>query len=115
MKTMTKVLLPVVLAGSALSANVFAESVHQKSQCESQVASIYGDATDMKFVSERRFPDGTKMQYSVHSEDSQTGYTTTKLAVCWLAKENYQAYHGDSTDEVVADVDVKRAIAEEQR
>jgi len=115
MKTMTKVLLPVVLAGSALSANVFAENAHQKSQCESQVASMYGDAAEMKFVAERRFPDGTKMQYSVHSEDPQTGYTTSKLAVCWLAKENYQAYTGENTETVVADVDVKRVIATEQR
>ena len=69
----------------------------------------------MQFVAERRFPDGTKMQYAVHSEDPQTGYTTTKLAVCWLAKEDYQAYTGDSTETVVADVDVKRVVATEER
>jgi hypothetical protein len=110
MNIVTKTILTGVLASGTLAANVHATDYYAEAQCEAQVSSVYRDAETMEFVGERRFRDGTKMNYAVHSSDPETGYTKTRMAVCWLGNENLQAYASEDGKTMVADIDVEGAL-----
>ena len=109
MKAMKAAVCTLLITGGAMSASVHAANSAELADCEAQVSSVYGDTSEMNYVGERRFRDGTRMQYAVHKQDPATGYTTTKLAVCWLGNENYQANNEQSTESMVADVDIETA------
>ena len=110
MNIVTSSILTGVLVSGTLVANVNAADYYAEAQCEAQMASIYRDAETMEFVGERHFRDGTKMKYAVHSSDPETGYTKTRMGVCWLGNEDLQAYAGEDSETMVADIDVEGAM-----
>ena len=112
MKAIKVAVCTVLITGGAMSASVHAANSAELADCEEQVSSVYGDASEMNYVGERRFRDGTRMQYAVHKHDPATGYTTTTLAVCWLGNEDYQAaYNEPSSESMVADAEVEPGVS----
>lgn len=88
-------------AGAAQAAGVDQASLEE---CKSQVSEYYGGASDVTYVGKRQYRDGLEMKLAVRSEDATTGYTTTRLAKCWLGADNYQAYsHNERTEAMLAD------------
>lgn len=105
MKLLSCAALTVVLAGGAAMGHASGVDQHELEQCRAQVGDYYGGADDMQYVGKRQFHDGTQIKLAVRSEDASTGYTTTRLANCWLGAENTQAYSGnsDGSTKMVAD------------
>jgi hypothetical protein len=114
MKTQGGVLLAAVLMSGVMGAQAFDGSRGDTQECKSQLAKVYGNANDMYYVGERRYMDGTEVKYAVRNTDAATGYSTTRLAVCWLGAENYQAYSGSDEDTMLADVDASAPQALEE-
>ena len=104
MKTFASVALTTVIASGAFSLQVVAADEQQLVQCQDQVVEYYGGADDVRYVSQRRFRDGTQMKFAVAVEDASTGYTATRLATCWLGRENMQAATDTGTEITVADI-----------
>ena len=104
MKTVTSAALTAILATATFTAHAAGVDQGDLEQCESQVSAYYGGAEDMQYVGQRRFLDGTQMKFAVRNEDATTGYTTTRLATCWLGAENLQANANQGDGPVVADV-----------
>ena len=104
---MNKAVLSIILASGALCANASSIDAEKLEQCKSQVADYYGGVEDLQFVSERRFRDGTQMKFAVHDQDAESGYTSTRMATCWLSNENGQSFagrSGEKNEPMVADV-----------
>jgi len=106
MKILSSAVLTIVMAGGSLTVQASGVDGDEREQCRAQVAEYYGGAQDMRYVGQRTFRDGTQMKFAVHNTDATTGYSTTRLATCWLGSENHQAYSGNSKDtgEMVADI-----------
>lgn len=104
MKALASVALTTVIAGGTFSGYVAAADEQQVGQCQDQVEQYYGGVDDVRYVSERRFRDGIQMKFAVGFEDSVTGYTSTRLASCWLGKENMQAAADTGAEITVADI-----------
>ena len=111
MNRLSKAVITTALTACAFTGYVYAEDGDKLTRCQSQVAEVYLGFEEMQFVSERRFPDGTRMQFAIRNEDPETGYSTTRLAVCWLSTDTYQAYAAQSTDTVVADSEAFGSVA----
>lgn len=111
MNRLSKAVITTTLTACAFTGYVYAEDGDKLTRCQSQVAEVYLGFEEMQFVSERRFPDGTRMQFAIRNEDPETGYSTTRLAVCWLSTDTYQAYAAQSTDTVVADSEAFGSVA----
>jgi len=111
MNGFSKAVITTALTACAFSGYVYGAEDDKLTQCQSQVAEVYLGVKEMQFVSERRFPDGTRMQFAIRNEDPETGYSTTRLAVCWLGTDNYQAYAAQSTATMVADSEVFGSVA----
>ena len=103
MNRFSKAIITSALTACAVSGYVYGADGDNLTQCQAQVAEIYLGFEEMQFVGQRRFPDGTMMQFAIRNEDPETGYSTTRLAVCWLGADNYQAYAAQSTATTVAD------------
>jgi hypothetical protein len=104
MKGFARVALTTVVASGAFSLQVAAADEQQLAQCQNQVVEYYGGVEDVRYVSQRRFRDGTQMKFAVAVEDSSTGYKATRLATCWLGSENKQAATDTGAENAVADV-----------
>ncbi len=105
MKLLSTAVVTLVIASGSISAQARGVSEGEMEQCRSQISGYYGGAQDMSFVGKRQFHDGAQLKLAVRSEDPSTGYTRTRLATCWLGAENFQAYAGEETDTMVADVE----------
>ena len=103
MKIIISTALTAFLATGVLS--VQAAGVDEKGldQCKVQVADYYG-VDDYKYVGQRRFRDGVQVKFAVQVQDTDTGYTATRLATCWLGNENMQASIGEGGGATIADV-----------
>lgn len=104
MKALSSAVLTAVLATATFTAHASGVDQGELEQCKSQVSDFYGGAHDMQYVGQRRFPDGKQMKFAVHNEDATTGYTTTRVATCWLGNENLQAKARQDNEPMVADV-----------
>jgi hypothetical protein len=104
MKTLSSAALTAILATATLTAHASGVDKGDLEQCKSQVSEYYGGAREMQYVGQRRFRDGTQMKFAVHTEDATTGYTTTRVATCWLGAENLQANSDRGDGPMVADV-----------
>jgi hypothetical protein len=104
MKALISAALTAFLASATFTAHASGVDQGDLEQCKSQVSDFYGGAHDMQYVGQRRFPDGTQMKFAVHNEDATTGYTTTRMATCWLGAENMQANADQGDGPMVADV-----------
>ena len=104
MKKVGIALITMVVAGGSLAVQARGVSEGELVECRSQISEYYGGATDMSYVGRRQFRDGAQVKLAVHNEDPSTGYSSTRLAVCWLGADNYQAYSGASDDSMVADI-----------
>jgi hypothetical protein len=105
-KKISNVVCAVIIASGAAAAQAAGVDQTELEECKTQVSEYYAGVSDIKFVGQRQFRDGTRMKLAVHSEDDSTGYSTTHLATCWLGGENFQAYSGSkSNDAMVAEVD----------
>jgi len=104
MKTLGFVALTLFLAGGTLFAHATDAANGELEQCKSQVSAYYGSNQDMQLVGKRQFRDGVQMKLAVHNEDPSTGYSTTRLATCWLGYENFQASSGVGDEPTVADI-----------
>lgn len=104
MRTFTSVALITVFASSTLSLQAAAADEQKLAQCQEQVVEYYGGVDDVRYVSQRHFRDGTQMKFAVAVKDSNTGYTSTRLANCWLGSENMQAATNTKVDITVADI-----------
>lgn len=104
MKRFASVALTTVIASGAVSLQVAAADEQQLAQCQGQVMEYYGGVEDVRYVSQRRFRDGTQMKFAVAVEDASTGYTATRLATCWLGSENMRAATDSGADIAVADI-----------
>ena len=101
MKAIYTAVLATVFATGAGIATAGGQDMEQ---CKQQVDSYYGGVQDMKYVGQRRFRDGKEMKFAVSSTDADTGYTSTRIATCWLGAENMQAAVGQNDEPMVADV-----------
>ena len=113
MKMKRETILGVVLMVGTIGAHAAGASSGDTRACESHLADYYGKAADMRYVGERRYMDGTEMKFAVRETDARTGYSTTRLAVCWMGAENYQAYTGSDEENMVAEVDTGVSVAKE--
>jgi hypothetical protein len=104
MKTFASVALTTVVASGAFSLQVAAADEQQLLQCQDRVIEYYGGVDDVRYVSQRRFRDGTQIKFAVAVEDASTGYTATRLATCWLGSENIQAATDTAAEITVADI-----------
>lgn len=104
MKRFACVALTTVVASGAVSLQVAAADEQQLAQCQNQVMEYYGGVEDVRYVSQRRFRDGTQMKFAVAVEDAGTGYKATRLASCWLGRENMQAATDTGAEIAVADI-----------
>ena len=104
MKTFSSAALTAILATATFTAHAAGVDQGDLEQCKSQVSDYYGDNHDMEYVSQRRFRDGTQMKFAVHNEDASTGYTTTRVATCWLGSSNMLAGADQGKQPMVADV-----------
>jgi hypothetical protein len=104
MKTFASVVLTAVVASGVCSLQVAAADGQQLAQCQNQVVEYYDGVADVRYVSQRRFRDGTQMKFAVAVEDSSTGYKATRLATCWLGSENMQAAADTGAEITVADI-----------
>ena len=104
MKTFASVALTTVFATSVFSLQAAAADEQKVGQCQDQLVEYYGGADDVRYISQRRFRDGTQMKFAVAVEDSATGYTATRLATCWLGSENMQASTNMDAEVTVADI-----------
>ena len=105
MKRTSKLALAALIAGSVLSLQALGAEQSTREQCKAQVSDAYQNVDDMKFVSQRQFRDGTRIQYAVSHVDPETGYDNVRLAVCWLGSENYMAESTVMDDSLVAEVE----------
>ena len=103
MKTMNIVTCTLLLSVGALNVNAAGVNDGELERCKSQLSEYYGETTEMRYVSKRQFRDGTQMHLAVSSEDPATGYSTSRLASCWLGAENFQAYIDDGEEHMVAE------------
>lgn len=102
-----KAIYNMVLAGVVATGATFASAAADNSdmaQCKAQVDSYYGGVDELKYVGQRRFRDGKEMKFAVNSTDAETGYTSTRIATCWLGAENAQASAPGADGPMVADV-----------
>ena len=108
MNIVTNTVIATALAGSFLAVSAQAASDAQREECREQISGVYLGADDMKYVGERRYRDGTRMKYAVRDEDPATGYSTTRLAVCWVGNNDYPGFAGNEVEQeaMVADIDV---------
>ena len=104
MNTLSSAALTAILATATFTAHAAGVDQGDLEQCKSQVSDYYGGNDDMEYVSQRRFRDGTQMKFAVHNEDASTGYTTTRVATCWLGSGNLQAGTDQGNQPMVADV-----------
>jgi hypothetical protein len=102
MKTIRNAGVAIVLAGMGAVAPVVADPGLELERCKAQVARYYGDDSEMALVSKRQYVDGTRMKLSLRSEDSTTGYTSSRFATCWVEAENSQAGWSENAAPMVA-------------
>jgi hypothetical protein len=96
----TAVLASIFATGAAVAT----ADDQEMAQCKEQVDNYYGGVADMQYVGQRRFRDGKEMKFAVNNTDSTTGYTSTRVATCWLGAENMQASMTADDAPMVADV-----------
>ena len=104
MNKVKTVAFAIIIAAGPAAAQAARVNQADMEQCKAQVDQYYGGVESMRYVSTRRFMDATQMKFAVNQSDAETGYTTTRLATCWLGSENLQANATESDEPMVADV-----------
>lgn len=94
----------IIIAAGPAAAQAARVDQADLEECKEQVDQYYGGVESMRYVGQRRFMDGTQMKFAVHQSDEESGYTTTRLATCWLGADNLQANAAETDGPMVADV-----------
>ncbi len=110
MNKINNAVFAIFVATGAATAQAADVNPAELEECKSQVSAYYGGQRDMRLVGQRHFQDGTRMKLAVYNDDPVTGYSTTRLASCWLGAENYQAYSNNGpVDPMIAEVEATPA------
>ncbi len=106
MNKINNVLAAIVVATGAATVQAADVNPSELEACKTQVSAFYGEESNMKLVSQRQYLDGTRMKLAVYNMDPVTGYSTTRLANCWVGAEDFQANSDNgSADQIIADVE----------
>lgn len=104
MKAINTALMTAFVTSSLIAIPVAADG-SVREQCETQVSESYRKVEEMKFISQRHFRDGTRIQYAISNHDPSTGYDTVRLAVCWLSDDDFRTASYRTDDALIADID----------
>ena len=103
--------LALLVAFSATTGAVRAETGPVLENCKAQVGVFYDDASDVRLVSKRRYLDGVRMKVAVRSHDPASGNVSSRFATCWVAAEDVEVDWGSPDQRLYAatDDDVRKA------